>query len=672
MKNNKYIYLFAAALGLTACAGDELAVENEAAQTAGVAGNGGEAIAFASRIVDELEMLDEEGEAVPATRSVITDGQLAGWSKGDVVTVSDGTLTYAYQVKDDTDGATCSFEVVEGGREFTGGAEGTSFYAFYPATAVTGAGGRGGWTGSVVKAMVFAEQKYEENVDGALFGAYMASEPATLKDGMAFFNFHLTASVIDVNLASLGVVPEAVSVKSNSGVSLSGLVKYDCAGGSLSVSSTDKTDYAASTQSDVVTVGGIPADARTVRLYVLPVVLEGGVTITVKATDGTYYTKTASATVGTPVEGSSISGVDGATACKPYYKKYNFGAASKATRLNNWMATIPGNVPLCQLSVPGAHDAATSGVTLATAKTQSKTISELLAYGVRGFDLRPRYNSNTQSDIELDNLEIFHGSQATGVKFKDAMSTLVQFVRANSTEAVYVKISKENSKLLIEPTDQSSTWRESIRTCLGGYYEFGDVLGRITAGMTLEECRGKLVVTVSNVYGTEAGNNTANEDVVYGGRLSWTDATNGEKTVINHTWSAKVADAYVQDNYNASTSDKQTYVKSTLDLAAGDLSATWYLNWLNIANSPKTYAQTVNPATQLLLNACTGRAGFIFYDYCGDSSCGGDALNAAIIDQNFKYVFNNRSRIHMPASTGTTVDGSEMADGSEVYSVDWR
>ena len=57
---------------------------------------------------------------------------------------------------------------------------------------------------------------------------------------------------------------------------------------------------------------------------------------------------------------------------------------------NNWMASLPDNVYISQILIPGAHDAATSGMTLSINKTQSKTISEQWDAGVRAFDLRPK------------------------------------------------------------------------------------------------------------------------------------------------------------------------------------------------------------------------------------------------------------------------------------------
>ena len=672
-------------LGCSACSSDDLAVEGQGATEGnGATGADGKAVVFTSRIADELEILDEEGgETTPGTRSVISGGQFTGWTKGDAVSVSDGTLCYGYQVKETTDGTTCSFEVKEGNNEFTGD-DGKTFYAFYPETAITGAAGRGGWNGSTVKAMVFAEQDYAENMDGGAFGAYMVSEAAPLKNGDAFFTFHLAASVIEVNLSTLGVTPKSVSVKSNSGVSLAGLLKYDCSNRTAAVSTTDKTDYAASTQSEVVTVSNIAADAKLVRFYVLPVQLTGGVTITVQATDGTFYTKTASTTVGTPAEEglTSIDGLNGATVCKPYYKKYNFGVASTATRLNNWMATIPGNTKFNLMSIPGAHDAATStvtatGITASTAikasKTQSKTIAELLAAGVRALDIRPGYKSSDA--FTTGTLEIYHGEYDTQVKFVDAMDAVKAFLKANPTETVLISLLKESNG---SETDQSSSWCDAVRGYLDGTYNTENpnyVLQQVKAEMTLSDCRGKMVIVSRTPYGT---NSTFTP--VYGALIrDWGDANISEPNLYNGYPgdNTKIAPAYVQDSYNDGTSDKETKIKETLEKSSADISTKWYYNCVNLAWSltrsyPSTYAKTMNPKVTTLLGNYTGRAGIVLYDFCADSDCGGAELNNAIIGQNHKYVYNNRSRVHMPTGTGVNVDGNEAADGSEVYSIGLR
>ena len=318
-----------------------------------------------------------------------------------------------------------------------------------------------------------------------------------------------------------------------------------------------------------------------------------------------------------------------------YVHKYTFNEAD--ARTGNWMATLPSKVKFNMLTLPGAHDAATSSISSSTAKTQSLTIGELLTAGIRALDLRPRYNASKESDIQLDNLEIYHGMIATGVKWKDAMDTIIQFLNDNPTETVFINLQKENASGF---TDYSSTWRTSIRTYLLNHK--ANVLQKITTTTTLSDCRGKIVVISHNPYGTE-GNYYG---TVYGGlTASWDDDATFT-TSINYTNSTQICPATISDNYNATnTSTKQDYIKANLDAANKDKSTTWYYTFMNVAwswfgSSPDSYAKTHNAYVNQLLQdgTYTSRLGIVFYDFCGDSGYTYDLL-PSLIQQNYKYIY---------------------------------
>ncbi len=652
----------AVALAFAGCSSDDMI--EEVTSVGGVAGNG-EGISFAGVIADELEILPEEGEGTTGgTRSVISGGKFASWHKGDRVAISDGMLSYQYETEETT-GTASKFTVREGGNEFTDDTEST-FYAFYPAEAVKS------WNGEKVSATIYAHQDYTENCDGGVFGAYMVSkEGLQVENSNVTFAFSLIASVIEVNLSTLGVTPASVSLKSNNGEIIAGLLTYDYKNKSAKVANTDVTYSAASTQSDVITVSNIASDATLVRFYVLPVQLSKGVTITVKDTNGNYYTKSASTSVGSTASEGRLTTIKNihsdAVVCNPYYKKYNFGAASTATRKNNWMATIPSNTRFCMLSIPAAHDAATYGITsLAgiSAKTQSKTIAEQLAGGIRGFDIRPNYKGTTGS-VNIDNLEISHGV-TTNVLFQEAMNSMVDFVKDNPTEVVYVRLAKNEGP---GSSDVSEEMRTAIRGYLDEKYGEGLVEGKIADGDVLDKYRGKLVITSDNPYG--AG---GTESPVYGGRLSWSDNTQGVEANINHDGGGRTCTAYVQDYYdNVNTSKKSPVVETVLKKSSAASDNVWYLNFLNVAPIPGSYAEAINGNANTVIASLTGRTGIVFYDYCLDASYNGVVLNTAIINQNMKYVYDKRTRC--AASSGGTVDGPEVkgdetADDSEVYAKD--
>lgn len=68
----------------------------------------------------------------------------------------------------------------------------------------------------------------------------------------------------------------------------------------------------------------------------------------------------------------------------------------------NWLSLLPDSMPICHISIPGAHDACTGTVgsigALANADCQSFTIDELLDKGLRYLDVRTRSSGMKVSD----------------------------------------------------------------------------------------------------------------------------------------------------------------------------------------------------------------------------------------------------------------------------------
>lgn len=393
-------------------------------------------------------------------------------------------------------------------------------------------------------------------------------------------------------------------------------------GGQKVTSNTLMKSYtvSSSTVSDVIRAE-VPEGATEVDVMLNMVTnLTTGVTITLMYDEGLFLTMYDE----TPIK----------TRQNDFVHRYKF--QPEGAKVNNWMATLPSKVLFRMITLPGAHDAATSAVGMDMAQTQSLTVAELLTAGVRAFDFRPRYTSSKESDIQLENLEIYHGLIGTGVKWKDAMDALVQFLKDNPTETVFVNLQKENSY----GTDYSSTWRTSIRTWLQNNKDY--VLQQITASTSLSDCRGKIVVVSHNPYGPEG----SYYSVVYGGlTASWGDDETFT-TTINYTNSSAICSATISDNYNATkAADKQGYIKANLDAANADKSTKWYYTFMNVAGSlfggvPSDYAKPHNAYVNNLLQSgtYTSRLGIIFYDYCADTSYTPDLL-PTLIQHNYQYLY---------------------------------
>jgi len=494
-------------------------------------------------------------------------------------------------------------------------------------------------------------------------GPYMAAVATTTNNGAnASFTFGHVCSVIDVDLSSFnGGTVASVALCSNTKVSLTGRMSFNASTKAATVSTDDGDTYFSSTQSDVVLVSDINLSKPVVRFYVLPTKQTAGLTITVKTTDGNYYTKSSATAVGTSDVNTdylaSVSGTSG-TACKPYYKKYNFGTVNNA-KTNRWMAMIPGSTYFSMLSTPGSHDSATSSGdagSLSAAKCQSETIAQQLENGVRAFDLRPQYCSS--STISADNLTIYHGPYSTGILYKDAIATIVDFLQKNPTEAISIIMMKESAT----GTDQTSTMVSVINSIHSSYSNYFKVLDH--SYYTLNDYRGKIF------YGCRPA-----QDITGAVRVTnWPDDTSATGYSVGV---GGLCYASVEDAYNTKDDAKKTVVNVLLDLASANTNRARFhytftsVAWSLLGPTITGQANTQNPAAATYIGTLTGPTGYVYGDFMGSSSYSGSTLLKAIIAQNAKYVYKNRTRCSTATAgedTGTSLHSDEFADDSQVYS----
>ena len=99
----------------------------------------------------------------------------------------------------------------------------------------------------------------------------------------------------------------------------------------------------------------------------------------------------------------------------------------------NWMSGLDDKAFVCQLSVPGAHDACTSSFSSGSAlgalfsgKVQTKSVQQMLTAGARLFDLRPA--------VKNGKLTICHGILVTSFDFDTVMGQLRDYVVQHPTE----------------------------------------------------------------------------------------------------------------------------------------------------------------------------------------------------------------------------------------------
>ncbi len=666
MKTTKYLYfLLAAGLTLGACTNDTDVEENVPATP-----TEGTGIGFTTIVGDKLDDQGTENLDGEQTRSTINaDFEIASWATSDKISVSDGVLNYTYQPKENTTGSRCVFEAKTGGNSFTTDGTGSeaTFFAFYPADAVQS------WNGSTVSTMIYTEQDYTENRENSgVMGPYMAAQATTTGGGAnASFTFGHICSVIDVNLSSFdGGEVESVSLYANSQVSIAGRMKFNTQTKVATISSNDATDYSYSTQSEMVRVSKVNATHPVVRFYVLPVKQTNGFTITVRTTDGKYYTKTSTTSVGNTDANSeylsSVSGVTNGTVCLPYYKKYNFGSKSTA-RTQNWMAMIPGNVKFNHLSIPGTHDAATSSGSSGStgaAKCQDYSIAEQLSMGCRALDLRPGFN---QSD-----LTIFHGVTSTGVTLANALDAVKTFLTNNPTETVFILIHEEDTRLISWGDGPHQTsWATRVWNCVNNYTDYIATYG--WKG-NLNPCRGKMVIIFRDNY--TDGDGTADLGC---GKVGWGSSFNDKSIMTGNGSNTANGTLRYQDEYD--TSSETTKLGNLLTMLNDHIAVNetnegyTFVNNTNIASGTTNVSSLASKVNTAVLGSTAftghnGKFGIMMTDFLFSSSQKGDQMFELIHQQNYKYVYKGRTRYTTSGEgtdTGIAISGDEYADDSQVY-----
>jgi len=174
-----------------------------------------------------------------------------------------------------------------------------------------------------------------------------------------------------------------------------------------------------------------------------------------------------------------------------------FGVLDVRAGNEAWMANIPDNTFLSQLSIPGTHDAGTghgvnnflvviSGTKYAV--TQEKTLTEQWNSGIRAFDLRPAMDNSR--------LRIYHGVISTNLYMDDALSTLCSLLDSHPTEMCIVFMRHES-----EGDDNNSNWGAKMKELLTSAPTSTHAMN-YNPNAKLGDVRGKLLILSRDTYDT--------------------------------------------------------------------------------------------------------------------------------------------------------------------------
>lgn len=291
----------------------------------------------------------------------------------------------------------------------------------------------------------------------------------------------------------------------------------------------------------------------------------------------------------------------------------------------SWMAGLPDDLPIRRMSLPGAHDAATSGCS-GMSKCQSKDIAALWDSGVRVFDLRPS-----------DNMTIYHGTTNTHVTMTQAMDILQDKLENDPQDFAILLVKDEN-------VSNADTWASSINSLFESY---DGKIAKFTPSITLGEARGKFVILSRKAisYSKAAFSE------------GWGDNQKDKQGWMYENSDKKVwEDQYLQDYYaidRGDTDSKRTAIINMLDRASKNhFAKTWIINFAsgyektiigiasaeNIEANAKTSNQTV---LDYMKDKPNGRTGIILMDFACDDTYHGQELVDALIARNTAPLSND-------------------------------
>ena len=172
----------------------------------------------------------------------------------------------------------------------------------------------------------------------------------------------------------------------------------------------------------------------------------------------------------------------------------------QSTSLNmaNWMSNLPDDKKILLINIPGTHNTAANvlhPLGESVARTQNRTIPELLRFGVRKLDIRVTIRELLEGDDEDSDLSTCHGmfdcyfidenNVTKNLTFKHILLDIKDFLEEYPTETVIVWTQSEKG-------DSYQNYKRAIEL-----FEklVGDIFVKFDKNLKLGDVRGKIVST---------------------------------------------------------------------------------------------------------------------------------------------------------------------------------
>ena len=318
----------------------------------------------------------------------------------------------------------------------------------------------------------------------------------------------------------------------------------------------------------------------------------------------------------------------------------------------NWMARLDDDALIAELSIPGAHDAATGSgwaglqalIGNSFARTQDLDLRQLWDVGVRAFDLRPALHKHY--------LSLNHGMVRTELRFDQVLTMMCGWLSDNPSEFIIIHL------LHAADGDKVNDSYERRLVELLNMGEYRPRLAEFRPDLRVGELRGKILILSRNTY---------NGTLIGGIFRNWTGSSDWRRQTLGRIVGPRgtEAKAYMQDfssTYVQGTIDiKLAAIRRMLDFSTGHRATSidevvWVLNFASAYSKVlKLFRHSISTSNGYRDNAThthaaflsyfaahsTGPTGIILMDYAGvDRSHGyqidGMKMVHAIIDRNFR------------------------------------
>lgn len=349
-------------------------------------------------------------------------------------------------------------------------------------------------------------------------------------------------------------------------------------------------------------------------------------------------------------------------------------AAAKVNAQNdlaNWMSYLPDDVFVAHLSIPGSHDTATAhNVSEATtSQTQTATLDDQLAGGLRAFDFRPGLSGSGSNQY----LNCNHGVSTTDLTLEQAFTKLTDYLDAHPNEFFIIHLFRGNvystnpgfpTNLVAKYSDADKQKYNELFDAFFNKGKFNNYIVDYSPYLKVKDMRGKMVIfrrdRIDFAHIAKAGNLSGwpadDEAWSEASRTTVTNASDptvrGQVTVTDV--SSPNGDNERDNELNSITNINawaRTQVRPNEAKRAGSYKPTWVMCFTSGAldgenrNGYAKNATYTNPhLTQLIQNSdVKGPVGIIFSDWVltdtyGNYDTKGVDLIPTIINNNFDYI----------------------------------